>query len=114
MDNILAFGDLHLFEFDSEEPVIKIKGFTIKQKVFSGETKLCVDFPAYEVGKGHYQKSFILENKSHWKTISKLFLDEYKQQVGDIDTVIEDDINEIEVDPDEADKGIEAMRKQQS
>lgn len=83
-DNILAFGALGLYLKDQRLPLIKIKGFTIRQYL-SKQTNshfLKVTFPAYRAGQ-NFMTSFVIEDKELYRKIVDLLLSEYYQQVGD-------------------------------
>ncbi len=97
-DNILAFAELHFVPSKSSEPLIKVKGFTIKKKTFNEKEVITVDHPGFRVGLG-FQTSFILEDKTLWKAVHDLILEDYYSQVGDAaPTGI---TNAVTVDPDE-------------
>jgi|SRR3989338_483782 len=84
-DNIHAFGELLFYEENSDEPIFKIRGFTIRLKEFeSGQKVLTVVFPAFRSSgsKSGYQTSFISENKSLWSDINDLFLKEFSEVNG--------------------------------
>lgn len=108
--DLRAFGELLLYEEEQEEPTIKVRGFTIREKEFKGKKVMTVVFPAYPTSK-RFQTSFILEKKSLWADVTKLFLDAYYQKVGG--SPDEKMPWEEGLDVDEIDKGIEEMRKEQ-
>lgn len=80
-DNILAFGELYFYESGGTDPLIKIKGFTIKRKIFGEKEVVCVDFPAFGSPRSRsgFQTSFIVENRALLEDIRSMFLDEYKK-----------------------------------
>ena len=76
-----AFGELHFYQTEQDEPFIKIKGWTIRTKEFGDKKVLTVVPPAYPSGK-RLQGSCFINNKEFWKEVVKLFLDEYAQVTG--------------------------------
>lgn len=80
-DNIKAFGELWIHTLDEEDPIFKVKGFTIRHKEFNGKKVFNVVFPAFRAGKS-FQTSFVATNKALWKDITALFLKEFGQLTG--------------------------------
>ena len=83
-DNLMAFGSIWFYEPDAQEPIFRVKGFTIR-KFLSKETGtyfLKISSPAYRAGKG-FVTSFLTENLDLLGQIRKALLTEYYQQVGD-------------------------------
>lgn len=78
-DDILAF--VEIIFLDSETARFKVKGTTIKEKVFSGKKVLSVQFPAYKSGF-KYQTSFIIDDKSLYKNVCDLILKEFAELNG--------------------------------
>lgn len=103
-ENLHAFGELEVYEEGKDEPLFKVKGWTIRTKVFGEQKILTVVPPAYP-GGGKFLTSFYINNKSLWHDIVKLFLDEYFQVSGGL-TAQESD----EIDVDEIAAGIEKMK----
>jgi hypothetical protein len=81
-DNIKAFGELQILSDDNVDPILKVRGFTIRLKQFGAKEVLSVTFPAY-MAKRRYQTSFIIENKNLYKDIVYLFLDTYYHEIGE-------------------------------
>jgi len=83
-DNIRAFGELLFYAEGYEEPIFKVKGFTIRSKEFDpGKAVLTVVFPAFP-SKFGLKTSFIAENKSLWSDINDLFLRGFKETSGEL------------------------------
>lgn len=114
-DNIRAFGELWIYFQGENEPLFKVKGFTIRQKEFDGRTVFNVVFPAFKAGM-KFQTSFVAESKSLWKSLLVLFLQEFGKQT---DCLGAEDIARLnspeseEIDPDEVEAGIERMKSNQ-
>ena len=105
-DDLVAFGELWIYEEGSNEPFCKVKGFTIRIKTFgrADKPKLTVVFPAYPTGKG-FLTSFYLPNKSLWEDVTNLFLEEYTQVSGGLSAEEAEGLDErLEIVPDELDK----------
>jgi hypothetical protein len=83
-DSIVAFGAIWLYEPEAKEPIIKIKGFTIRSLVAKSTNSkfLKISFPAYRAGQ-NFVTSFVTENTILLEQIRKAILNEYYQQVGD-------------------------------
>lgn len=103
-DNLHAFGELDVYADGEEEPLFKVKGWTIRTKVFGDQKVLTVVPPAYPTGGGKYLTSFYINNKNLWQDITKLFLAEYAQVSGGLSAQESD-----EIDIDEVEAGIEKM-----
>lgn len=105
-ENLHAFGELHFFESNQVEPFLKIKGWTVRTKVFGDQKVLTVVPPAYPAG-GKFLTSFYLTNKSLWQDVVKLFLDEYAQVSGALSAEESEEISDSDLD-----KIAEAIDKQ--
>jgi hypothetical protein len=83
-DNIKAFGVLLIYfqMSENEYPLIKVKGFTIKDKVFEDKHKIDVSFPGYSSRKGKYYTTFILDNKALYHDVVAMFLEKYSSLMG--------------------------------
>lgn len=114
-DNIRAFGELWIYFIGENEPLFKVKGFTIRQKEFEGRTVFNVVFPAFKAGM-KFQTSFVAEDKSLWKSLLVLFLQEFSRQtegLGNEDIARLNSQESEEIDPDEVEAGIERMKANQ-
>ena len=89
-----GFGELHFYQSGQDEPLLKIKGWTIRTKEFGDKKVLTVVPPAYPSGK-RLQGSCFINNKEFWKEVTKLFLDEYAQVTGGM-TAEESEMTDIE------------------
>jgi hypothetical protein len=81
-DNIKAFGEIWFYAKDETNPLMKIKGVTLRIKDFGGNSFTSVDFPAYKSGV-RFLKSFVIENRSLYQDVIELFLKEYAEQSGE-------------------------------
>lgn len=107
-ENLHAFGELELYPESAEEPLFKVKGWTIRTKVFGEQKVLTVVPPAYPTGGRKFLTSFYINNKSLWQDITKLFLDEYAQVSGGLSAQESD-----EIDIDEVEAEIEKMKDEE-
>lgn len=117
-DDIKAFGELWIHILDQEEPIFKVKGFTIRHKDFRGKKVFNVVFPGFRSGKG-FQSSFVAESKALWKDILILFLQEFGELTGglgaeDIASLQKPETEELtDAQLDEIATGIEEQYKNQ-
>lgn len=102
-DDIQAFGELWVHITEQEEPLFKVKGFTIRLKEFGGKKVLSVVFPGFRSGKG-FQTSFITESKELLGDIRKLFLDEFAQTSGGMSADEVEKFTEEEITDEDMDK----------
>lgn len=114
-DDIQAFGELWFHLETQEDPIFKVKGFTIRLKEFGGKKVLSVVFPGFRSGKG-FQTSFVTEDKGLLDDIRKLFLDEFAQTTGgmnadEVAKLAEEEITDADLD--EIAAGIEEQNRNQ-
>lgn len=107
-ENLHAFGELELYSQGDAEPIFKVKGWTIRTKIFGDQKVLSVVPPAYPTGGRRFLTSFYINNKSLWHDVVKLFLDEYSQVSGGLSAQESE-----EIDVDEIAEGIERMEQEE-
>ncbi len=83
-DNILAFGTLWFYSPSQEEPIIKVKGFTIRQQInkTTNAKFFKIVFPAYRAGQ-NFITSFIFQNDELLNKTREALIKAYYAQVGD-------------------------------
>lgn len=107
-ENLHAFGELELYIQGETEPLFKVKGWTVRTKVFGEKKVLTVVPPAYPTSGRRFLTSFFINNKNLWQDVMKLFLDEYSQVSGGLSAQEAD-----EIDVDEIAEGIERMEQEE-
>lgn len=86
--NLHAFGELWLYQkHEYEEPIFKIKGWTIRTKEFGAQQVLTVVPPAYPTSR-NYLTAFFINDKVLWKKVVDMFLYEYDQETKKLDSEI--------------------------
>lgn len=94
-DNLRALCQLHILK-NNGDTAFKVKGFTLREKVFRSGTVLALSFPAIRGGMSYFT-SFIVEDKNLWQSINDGFVDEYESQTNP-DGYSQEGISEIKDD----------------
>ena len=78
--DIVAFVNLALLD-NSDNPIFKVRGYTVKVKKFSNKPVFSINAPAFRAGYG-FMKSFIVDDKELWKVLQENIVDEVLRNNG--------------------------------